>query len=83
MTRATPLLPEEGCHEVTGWWESNHESRFTNHAFQGRAAPVESAAFWNLGRRVRGSSGRLAQLVEQRTFNPLVGGSNPPPPTNP
>jgi len=19
--RGTPLLPEEGCHEVTGWWE--------------------------------------------------------------
>src|SRR5207249_9042796 len=26
--------------------------------------------------------GSLAQLVEQRTFNPLVGGSNPPRPTN-
>src|SRR5690606_37413480 len=25
--------------------------------------------------------GSLAQLVEQRTFNPLVGGSNPPRPT--
>ena len=24
----------------------------------------------------------LAQLVEQRTFNPLVGGSSPPRPTN-
>jgi len=21
MTRDTPLLPEEGCHDVTGWWE--------------------------------------------------------------
>jgi hypothetical protein len=29
-----------------------------------------------------GFSGALAQLVEQRTFNPLVGGSNPPRPTN-
>ena len=29
-----------------------------------------------------GSSGALAQLVEQRTFNPLVGGSNPPRPTS-
>ena len=25
--------------------------------------------------------GTLAQLVEQRTFNPLVGGSSPPRPT--
>src|SRR5688572_3901665 len=22
--RITPLLPEEGCHEVTGWWEEFH-----------------------------------------------------------
>src|SRR5207249_11314355 len=29
----------------------------------------------------RSSRGSLAQLVEQRTFNPLVGGSNPPRPT--
>jgi hypothetical protein len=21
VSRDTPLLPEEGCHEVTGWWE--------------------------------------------------------------
>jgi hypothetical protein len=21
VSRGTPLLPEEGCHEVTGWWE--------------------------------------------------------------
>ena len=36
-----------------------------------RGEPLKCASFF----------GRLAQLVEQRTFNPLVRGSSPRPPT--
>jgi hypothetical protein len=38
-------------------------------------------AGFNVGKKQKNGSGTLAQLVEQRTFNPLVTGSNPVRPT--
>ena len=72
---------------ITGFSTLALGSIITFVAIVAGSAATMKYQYWRIARLIKFSpfqqfqNGSLAQLVEQRTFNPLVGGSNPPRPT--